>query len=61
MKMTKSSIREKMKGLEAELGFCRYKLQSMFPLEHWHIRELEIVEELKLLKRKIAMVKKGKK
>jgi hypothetical protein len=51
--MKKQSIETKIKGLEDELGFCLYKLQGMFPLDHWKIRAIEIEKELKLLKRKV--------
>lgn len=48
MKTTKQYI----KALEDELGFCLYKLQGMFPLDHWKIRSVEIQAELKRIKGK---------
>jgi hypothetical protein len=59
MKMTKPSISTKITGLEKELEFCMYKLQSPNPLEHWSIRAKEIETKLKQLKKKVGSHGKG--
>lgn len=50
----KQDINKKIVALEAELRYCLYKQQGDKVIEHWFIRELEIKEELKLLKLKVG-------
>lgn len=52
-------LQKKIKGLEDELKYCIYKADS-HPSPHWRIRELEIEEELKALKRKMRTVARKK-
>ncbi len=56
----KQKLLTRIKGLQDELDYCRYKVGS-HPSPHWQTRIEEIDDELKSLNMKVKALKRKKK